>query len=110
MARLHNGNQRLRPPDFVPVLVPVFARVFVRVFDALMYRMRGAGPTPPGIEYERATMPLAGSAFWSASDSFVAAPGARSGTPLPRSTGTTATSTVSTRPASRSERKHSPPP
>src|SRR2546428_3575068 len=88
----------------------VFAPFFTRVFAALMYRIRGAGPTPPGTEYESATIPLTGNVFWSASTSFVEAPGGRSGTPAPRSTGTTATSTVSTSPASRSERKRTPPP
>ena len=86
---------------------PVFRRLLIA---ALTYRMRGAGPTPPGTEYDRATMPLAGSVFWSVSTSFVEAPGGRSGTPAPRSTGTTATSTVSTRPPSSSDRKSVPPP
>ncbi len=72
--------------------------------------MRGAGPTPPGTEYDNTMMPLAGRILWSASTSFVVRPGGTSGTPDPRSTGTTASSTVSTSPASRSERKRVPPP
>ena len=43
----------------LPVRVPYFSRLLV----ALMYRMRGAGPTPPGTEYASATIPLAGRVF-----------------------------------------------
>jgi len=49
-------------------------RVFARFFDGLMKRIRGAGPTPPGTEYESTTIPLE-SVFWSARTSLVVTPG-----------------------------------
>src|SRR3989304_120152 len=113
------GGRDLTPPLFVEAFrrglgtdLPTCELCFFFGLDlrVLMYRMRGAGPAPPGTEYERATMPLVGSVFWSASTNFVVPPGGRSGTPDPRSTGMTASSTVSTSPASRSDRKRAPPP
>jgi hypothetical protein len=46
-------------------LAPPFAPFFFRTFVGLIYRIRGGGPTLPGIEYESETIPLAGSVRWS---------------------------------------------
>src|SRR5512132_2271856 len=72
--------------------------------------MRGAGPAAFSSAYERTTIPVLGRTIWSESTSFAGSPGATRRTPVLSTTGMTATSNVSTTPASSNVRHNSPPP
>ena len=70
VARAGSGSGQRRRPfvvgrlGFLAVVLGnfllEFAPFFTRVFGALMYRMRGAGPTPPGTEYRERHNPAGG--------------------------------------------------